>query len=264
VTDIQGINIDVGFCHYDERFKENIKDSRFQLYDGKNIPFESNKFDLVTLFSVIHHIPCDEFREVSKEIARVCKGYLYLKDVDLVDEVAKIMFRIQHYVFEGVFLPGNCSYMNWDVTKEITINSLKEAGFKVVHIKDCHNFNNTYYALLQSPANENPIPQFIRGKNDYSNKQKRHYNTEWKNHNYRQNYNPQSTRGYSRYKPRGNDERYGTERSSRRLYHPYNREEHRNNNKKRRTQSPDDDEEKIKRARRAERFGNTNEDREKN
>jgi ubiquinone/menaquinone biosynthesis C-methylase UbiE len=154
---IHGINIDCGFCHYDESFKENTKDKRFQFYDGKVIPFEDNEFDLITMYSVIHHIPSTEFQELCHEIARVCRGYLYIKDVDITDKCTEAMFRMQHYVYEGVFLPGGDSYLNTGVTRETTINALKNAGFVVVDHKELGNFNKSYYTLLKKHDARNMV-----------------------------------------------------------------------------------------------------------
>lgn len=150
---VRGINIDTGFCHYDEAFKKNSDDPRFKMYDGKVIPFADRTFDLITLYSVIHHITNENFKDVAKEIARVTKhgGFLYFKDVDLKTKTYQILFRIQHYLFEGVMLPGDFSYMNWDVTLDGTIQSLIAAGFEQVDTKVVNNFNRSYYALLRIP-----------------------------------------------------------------------------------------------------------------
>ena len=146
---VNGINISTGFCHYDESFVDNTKDPRFKLYDGKNIPYPDKSFDLITMYSVIHHISNDDIPIVAKEIARVCKGYLFIKDVDLINEPTKAAFRSQHDLYEGVLMPGDKSFLNDTVTYNSTIEILQSNGFSVISSNMIPNFNRSYYVLLK-------------------------------------------------------------------------------------------------------------------
>jgi len=146
-----GININIGFCHYDgDQFAANTKDDRFTFYDGTNINFPDKHFQLITMISVIHHIPTESFRILAKEIARVCSGYLFIKDVDITRPIHRHSFRVQHYLYGDNFLiEGDRSYFNDTVTYESTSSALIDAGFSLVHILRQDNFNGTYYALFQ-------------------------------------------------------------------------------------------------------------------
>lgn len=156
---IKGINIDTGFCHYDECFDNNTTDPRFQKYDGINIPFTDNEFDLITMYSVVHHIPPKDFEIVAKDIYRVCNGYLHIKDVDLTSTLEQVTFRVQHYAYQGIFTPGGDSYMNDKATILDTVKVLTSVGFKVVSLVRMNNFNKSYHILLKK---EKPILDSIQ------------------------------------------------------------------------------------------------------
>lgn len=144
-----GINISTGFCHYDECFDQNKNDPRFQEYDGMIIPHKDKQFDLITMYSVIHHIPTENLLPLVKEIARKCRGYLFFKDVNLDTDPSKAMCRIQHHLYEGVMMPGERSYLNDTVTRNKVLDTFKEGGFSVVQVEEKSNFNKSYYALLR-------------------------------------------------------------------------------------------------------------------
>jgi len=48
-------------------------DVRFRFYDGKNIPFPNEYFDVVFSYAVCEHIPTDELMDVMIEVKRVLK-----------------------------------------------------------------------------------------------------------------------------------------------------------------------------------------------
>lgn len=49
-------------------------------YDGTTLPFADDSFDAVTLNNVLHHVPVDARADLLREIRRVAKGPLYIKD----------------------------------------------------------------------------------------------------------------------------------------------------------------------------------------
>lgn len=146
---VRGINIGDGFCHYEEAFgKQN--DPRFQLYDGKTIPYPDRHFELVTVFSVVHHIPDDVYENFFKEITRVSSKYIFIKDVDLISENPRRMFQLQHDTFEGGIVEGNKSFLNCGVTLGRAVRELRKNGFIPMNtIKVTDNFNRTYYAAFK-------------------------------------------------------------------------------------------------------------------
>ena len=51
-----------------------------QAYDGQHIPFADGHFDAATLNNVLHHVPVAARGALLREIRRVVKGPLYIKD----------------------------------------------------------------------------------------------------------------------------------------------------------------------------------------
>ena len=49
-------------------------------YDGRTLPFEAGQFDAATLNNVLHHVPVSERGALLREVRRVVKGPLYIKD----------------------------------------------------------------------------------------------------------------------------------------------------------------------------------------
>jgi ubiquinone/menaquinone biosynthesis C-methylase UbiE len=54
--------------------------TKFQWFDGKNVPFESESFDAIFIACIFHHVPLDEHEALMIEAKRVLKkgGRLYL------------------------------------------------------------------------------------------------------------------------------------------------------------------------------------------
>ena len=146
---VNGINVGDGFCHYEEVFESYSSDPRFQLYDGEKIPFLDCSFDLVTLYSVIHHVASSKLDSFVREICRVSKRFVFIKDVNLVDDCCSNLFALQHELFEGAALPGRNSFRNMNVTLQGTKDLFSKHGFQVVHTYQMNNFNKSYYMLLE-------------------------------------------------------------------------------------------------------------------
>lgn len=49
-------------------------------YDGRTLPFADDRFEAATLNNVLHHVPVTERASLLREIRRVVKGPLYIKD----------------------------------------------------------------------------------------------------------------------------------------------------------------------------------------
>ncbi len=75
---IQGI--DVSVKSIEEAQKKLLKNTSFQLYDGSQIPYGNEIFDIVFVAGVLHHIDAADHQKVVDEIFRVLKpgGRLYL------------------------------------------------------------------------------------------------------------------------------------------------------------------------------------------
>ncbi len=75
---IQGI--DVSAKSIEEAQKKQLRNASFELYDGQQIPYGKESFDIVFVAGVLHHIDAVDHQKVVDEIFRVLKpgGRLYL------------------------------------------------------------------------------------------------------------------------------------------------------------------------------------------
>eukprot|EP01129_Flabellula_baltica_P006241 TRINITY_DN2319_c0_g1_i1.p1 TRINITY_DN2319_c0_g1~~TRINITY_DN2319_c0_g1_i1.p1 ORF type:complete len:638 (+),score=66.82 TRINITY_DN2319_c0_g1_i1:15-1928(+) len=146
---VYGLNIDEGFCHYN---KDIHTDRRIKLYDGLHISevFE-RKFDLITLFAVVHHITTIDLRHLAIELVKVSKGYVFIKDNDLTTNGRTSAFLLQHMAWEMKSIE-DISYTNDSVTMNTTIKIFESVGFESVwteYHNEPWNFNGTYYMLFK-------------------------------------------------------------------------------------------------------------------
>lgn len=72
--------IDVSAISISVAKNKNISNCEFSVYNGKNIPFESEVFDIVFLAGVLHHVNFSMHDDLLKQIKRVLKnkGRFYL------------------------------------------------------------------------------------------------------------------------------------------------------------------------------------------
>jgi SAM-dependent methyltransferase len=75
--ELHGVDIAPGVV---ERAAENFPRGKFQLYDGKSIPFDEQSFDVAFTVCVLHHVPPAQWTSLVAEMARVLKpgGLLYI------------------------------------------------------------------------------------------------------------------------------------------------------------------------------------------
>jgi ubiquinone/menaquinone biosynthesis C-methylase UbiE len=74
------------------------KGLNFQSSFAHNLPFESDSFDLVTAWSVLHWIGRNEYLQSIGEMIRVCSKYLLVMDF-----VAKKNYRTPYYHAKGLY-----------------------------------------------------------------------------------------------------------------------------------------------------------------
>jgi len=143
--DAYGINIKEGFDHYTTEYDTFDNYKKFKFYDGINIPFKDNKFDIITIYSVLHHIPT--LQKLIINIKRVLKkdGFIFIKENDITNDKIRDAFNIQHEIYEGAILAGKPSYRNDKFTLKTL---LKEFDMKVHKLEYLKNFANVYYLTL--------------------------------------------------------------------------------------------------------------------
>lgn len=77
-VDYHGIDVSEESIKQTSKYKaENVN---FSVYDGENIPYENQKFDVILLACVLHHVPHTAHRALLSECRRVLKenGHLYI------------------------------------------------------------------------------------------------------------------------------------------------------------------------------------------
>ncbi len=73
--------------------EKNISSANFSVYDGKQIPFADNSFDIAFMAAVLHHIDFTLHESLLKEIFRVLKpgGRLYLFEHNPLNPVTRYL-----------------------------------------------------------------------------------------------------------------------------------------------------------------------------
>jgi len=92
-----------------------IRDNRlvpipFQIFDGKNLPFENDSFDVVLINYVLHH--CQSPEELLKEAKKVAKRIIIFEDLP-EGFLAKLRCQIHQMIF-----PGSKKTFNFKTRKE--------------------------------------------------------------------------------------------------------------------------------------------------
>ncbi len=107
------------------------------IYDGVNIPYPNNTFDIILIHMVLHHV-IKNYYELLNDIYRVLKngGILIIEDHDFTDVRTNNFIDVFHYLYEMVeSVEFNMDYYNnYEIRrfkKEDLINDLIKIGFKV-------------------------------------------------------------------------------------------------------------------------------------
>ncbi len=70
IKNLYGIDVEEGVV---EKARTNNPDIDYRIYNGTNIPFENNTFDLSFAINVMHHVPPAQWENFTKEMHRVLK-----------------------------------------------------------------------------------------------------------------------------------------------------------------------------------------------
>lgn len=145
-TPAYGINIDKGYCHYDDAFMKLKEYEKFNVYNGVDILYSDKFFDLLTIYNVLHHV--ENIAPLIQEICRVCKKYVFIKDVDLTSDVKEMLFIVQHELYESVIERQGKSYLNRNSTYKNIEKEFSKCGFYPQIFKSSQNFNGTFHVLF--------------------------------------------------------------------------------------------------------------------
>jgi SAM-dependent methyltransferase len=145
---MEGINVDLTMNYKGDK-------SSIKIYDGVNIPFDNDTFDIVIIHMVLHHV-INNWKELLKDIYRVLKkdGVLIIEDHDFKDDKHNALIDIYHCLYEMVeSVDYNVKYYNEYTIrrfrKEELLEELKNIGFvnpKLTMMK--HTMLNKFYLII--------------------------------------------------------------------------------------------------------------------
>lgn len=126
---------------FTEKKIEPVSGFNFQVYDGLNIPFEDNKFDIITCSMVLHHV--DKQNILLSEIRRVLKkdGIFFIKEHNATDNNLENLIKLEHLLFDTLSLNTKYSdFLDYYFFKGLNKDKLKllmkEYNFKQIKITD--------------------------------------------------------------------------------------------------------------------------------
>jgi len=130
--------------------KENDLIKNYYMYDGANIPFNANTFNIITMFQVLHHIPPKQLSGMLVGIHNILTddGYLIIKEHDCTNDEMTMLIDIQHYLYtiRGYDAHSKGTYKS----KQEWHALLKKCGFKqIASFAVQKDVTNSFYALYQ-------------------------------------------------------------------------------------------------------------------
>lgn len=139
-----------------------ISGFNYKTYDGRNIPYQNNYFDFITVMMVMHHVKDVDY--FMREINRVTKknGLLLIKEHNSYSAYIDWLIRLEHLLYDvfnydisyDYFYKTYSQYVN---NKNSLKNLLIKYGFKFIKSSDHHflkkyhpiNPTQTYYSLYR-------------------------------------------------------------------------------------------------------------------
>lgn len=120
----------------------NESDITMKIFDGKNLPFKDNEFDVAIIIETLHH--CDDPIQILREAKRVAKKVIILEDVH-VSRIHKMIMNFYDFMMNvrhGVNTPFNFrSHKEW-------MGIFERLGLKVM--KTVWYRNNPIYSPMKT------------------------------------------------------------------------------------------------------------------
>jgi len=113
----------------------------FHVYDGKQIPEGINRFNVIVLIDVLHHIPADLHINFLSEIFKKMSlgSLLIIKDIEASSSLVYFN-KLHDLVFSGEIGNERSSY--W------TIEKLRDIGFQIESVKRKNLYVYPHYTIL--------------------------------------------------------------------------------------------------------------------
>jgi len=101
--------IDISSSSIDEAKKRNISNATFQSYDGLQIPFADESFDVVFMAGVLHHVEYALHQKIISEIKRVLKkqGRLYVFEHNPLNPLTRYLVKTCVFDKDAKLLKSN-------------------------------------------------------------------------------------------------------------------------------------------------------------
>lgn len=118
----------------------------FEIGDATVLKYNSNQFDAIFDFWIIHHIP--NWKQCLKELKRVLKpgGQLFIDDLSIESfnlTTGKLWRKSLDHPYKNMY------------TREEFINYLKNLGFRLINLKICHPGHLLKYFILVAMLKNN-------------------------------------------------------------------------------------------------------------
>jgi len=118
--------VDISEKAIEEAKRKNIAISRFQIFNGTQIPFADGLFDIVLMAAVLHHVDFSLHETIVKEIYRALKpgGRLYLFEHNPLNPFTK-------YLVKTCEFDRDAKLLSYRYTRKL----IQKAGFNSIQIE---------------------------------------------------------------------------------------------------------------------------------
>ncbi len=148
------LNIDEYYCLNIENWNNSgyglkRETCNLQIYDGLNIPYKDNTFDVIIIFQTLHHI--QHVETYVNELLRILKkhGLLIIREHDSDELYFDKLIDIEHGLY-GVIRDNNLNYFNnyyGNYKDESTWDEI--IGINKIYDKKLSTPTNSYYAIYR-------------------------------------------------------------------------------------------------------------------
>ncbi len=116
--------IDISSKSIEVAKRQRFKQCHFETFNGENIPFKDNTFDIVFMANVLHHINCTYHKIILSECYRVLKksGRLYIFEHNYLNPLTRKIVNDCEFDVGAKLIPSNNIK---GTVKEIGFNDIK-------------------------------------------------------------------------------------------------------------------------------------------
>ena len=132
---------------YSKEHTAKHKDVEYVFVNTITLPFASDSFDVISILQVIHHL--DEQRETLKELYRISRGVLFIREHDCQTPEDKVCIDLEHMIHEVSFRKNKsicCTYQAQYLSKQDLYEMLRDVGFVLIKDTVPKSVTNCYYS----------------------------------------------------------------------------------------------------------------------